>query len=353
MNIADTTNNVAFDTKSLDSLKVAARESSPESIKEVAKQFEAVFMNMLMKSMRAATPQEGLMDNDQTRTFTAMLDQQLSTSLSEKGLGLSDIIAKQLSHGINPINNAMTQAVSDPNPIKGSTASPVTGMPASPFNSNAHLIQGYLGQLTHAPSGTRAGSGDAYSKTAADALISRNVARKPNMSAEETSVKEALLKSEPSALIQGVDDFKKVMTSHANIASQSSGIPSHLMLGQAALESGWGKRQIKGSDGTESFNLFGIKANKNWDGKVVETMTTEYVNGIKHKQVEQFRAYDSYADSFKDFAKLMTNNPRYEGVMNNLDSPAGYAQAMQQAGYATDPNYASKLTNVIEKFTAL
>jgi flagellar protein FlgJ len=350
MNIADTSNNVAFDTKSLDNLKVAARESSPESIKEVAKQFEAVFMNMLMKSMRAATPQEGLLDNDQTRTFTAMLDQQLSTSLSEKGLGLSDIIAKQLSKGINPVNNAMTQAVSDPNPIKGSEVSPITGMPVSNANSNAHLIQGYLGQLTHMNSGAPANS-EAYNKTAADALISRAVERKPNINSD-TTIKEVLLKSEPTAVIRGVDDFKQVMTAHADIASRSSGIPSHLMLGQAALESGWGKRQIKGIDGTESFNLFGIKANKGWAGKVVETMTTEYKNGIKHKQVEQFRAYDSYADSFKDFAKLMTDNPRYKGVMTNLDSPAGYAKAMQQAGYATDPNYAKKLENVIEKFTS-
>lgn len=351
MNVADTTNNVAFDTKSLDSLKIAAKESSPESIKEVAKQFEAVFMNMLMKSMRAATPQESQFDNEQTRTFTAMLDQQLSTSLAGRGLGLSDIIARQLSKGgINAMNNAMEQAVSDPNPNKSSNISPVTGMPFP--NSNAHLIQGYLGQLSHTSQGVRVTSAEDYKKTAADALLSRAVSRKPNINGNEANIKEVLLKSQPSAVIRGVDDFKQVMTTHANIASEASGIPSHLMLGQAALESGWGKRQIKGSDGTESFNLFGIKANKNWKGKVVETMTTEYVNGVKHKQVEQFRAYDSYADSFKDFAKLMTNNPRYQGVMSNLDSPAGYAKAMQKAGYATDPHYAEKLESVIQKFTS-
>ena len=121
------------------------------------------------------------------------------------------------------------------------------------------------------------------------------------------------------------------------------------MIGQAALESGWGKREIKSKDGTPSYNLFGIKATAGWKGKVVETVTTEYVNGEKQKHVTKFRAYDSYADSFKDFAKLMQNNPRYQGVMSNLHSPDSYAQAMQKAGYATDPNYANKLASVINK----
>jgi flagellar protein FlgJ len=124
------------------------------------------------------------------------------------------------------------------------------------------------------------------------------------------------------------------------------------MLGQAALESGWGKRELKGADGTPSNNLFGIKATGNWSGKVVEAVTTEYVNGIKQKRIEKFRAYDSYADSFKDFANLMRNNTRYENVMANLDNVQGYAKAMQKAGYATDPNYAEKLTSVIKKVSS-
>jgi flagellar protein FlgJ len=142
------------------------------------------------------------------------------------------------------------------------------------------------------------------------------------------------------------------MVHHAEAASRATGIPAHLMLGQAALESGWGKHQLKGTDGTPSNNLFGIKATGNWNGKVVEALTSEYVNGIKQKRIEKFRAYDSYADSFKDFANLMRNNTRYESVMANLDSVQGYAKAMQKAGYATDPNYAEKLTNVIKKVSS-
>ncbi len=342
MNVTDTTANVAFDTKSLDNLKIAARnDSSPETIKEVAKQFEAVFMNMLMKSMRAATPQESPFDNEQTRTFTAMLDQQLSSNLSQRGLGLSDIIARQLTKGINPTGNAMEQAVSS----LDATNEPVNQFTPSHLSPNAHLIQGYLDQIS--ASNAQLGNASDNAKSAADALLSRNVAMLQSFNATSRRQVNDL----PNQSINSIADFKNIMTKHADIASAKSGIPSQLMLGQAALESGWGKRQIKGQDGTESYNLFGIKANKGWDGKVVETLTTEYINGVKQKRVEQFRAYDSYADSFADFAKLMTDNPRYKNVLNNLDNPAAYANAMQKAGYATDPNYAQKLTNVIQKFT--
>jgi len=156
-------------------------------------------------------------------------------------------------------------------------------------------------------------------------------------------------KIDAKSLGDGATEFRNRMSKHAEEASRTTGVPAHLMLGQAALESGWGKRELKGADGTPSNNLFGIKASGNWDGKVVEATTTEYIHGVKQKRIEKFRAYDSYADSFKDFANMMNNNPRYNKVMANLDSVNGYAQAMQNAGYATDPNYASKLASVIQK----
>lgn len=147
-------------------------------------------------------------------------------------------------------------------------------------------------------------------------------------------------------------DFQNRMAQHAEEASRATGVPAHLMLGQAALESGWGKREIKAADGTASNNLFGIKATGSWNGKVVEAATTEYIHGVKQKRIEKFRAYDNYVDSFKDFANLMRNNPRYENVMANLQNVNNYAQAMQKAGYATDPNYATKLASVIQKVSS-
>lgn len=304
INSADLSGKVAFDANGLNNLKQAARENSPEAIKEVAKQFEAIFMNMMLKSMREASPQDSPFDNEQSRTFTTMLDQQLTTNLSSKGLGLADILARQLSKGGYTADNAMEQAVTD------KTTSPDTHSNLRP-------------DLT----------GNPFLNNIANTLKQNNAG------------------TQPSALNGSATYFKNRMASHAETASQSTGIPAHLMLGQAALESGWGKREIKAADGTPSNNLFGIKATGNWNGKVVEATTTEYVHGIKQKRIEKFRAYDSYADSFKDFANLMQNNPRYENVMENLHSPHGYAQAMQKAGYATDPDYATKLASVIQKIS--
>jgi flagellar protein FlgJ len=123
-------------------------------------------------------------------------------------------------------------------------------------------------------------------------------------------------------------------------------VPATFIMGQAALESGWGKREIRNPDGSTSHNLFGIKAGRDWIGKVAEVTTTEYQNGVASKQVARFRAYDSYAEAFQDYAKLLSENPRYADAMGQNDA-VDFAQALQQAGYATDPCYADKLAGVI------
>jgi len=147
-----------------------------------------------------------------------------------------------------------------------------------------------------------------------------------------------------------VEAFVQRLLPHAQAASASTGIPARFMLGQAALESGWGKAEIRGADGQNSHNLFGIKAGAGWKGQTVDIVTTEYVNGKPQKQVDTFRAYDSYADSFRDYANLLRNNARYQNVLAQGHDAAGFAQGLQQAGYATDPNYAQKLMSVIRQF---
>jgi peptidoglycan hydrolase FlgJ len=312
INGADLSGNVAFDANSLNSLKQAAKENSPEAIKAVAKQFEAIFMNMMLKSMREATPQDNPFDSEQSRTFTSMLDQQLSSNLATKGLGLADVLAKQLSKTSQAASSAMEQAVSN------------------------------------------VGESIDNATTVIKNTLSPDTTKTLNQKTNPVDKNSTLNKLFNDKSVQSdSNEFRERMTHHAKEASQATGVPAHLMLGQAALETGWGKREIKGADGMPSYNLFGIKASGNWSGKVVEAMTTEYINGVKQKRIEKFRAYDSYADSFKDFAKLMTNNPRYEKVIANLNNVYDYAQAMQKAGYATDPNYATKLTSVIKKFTSL
>ncbi|WP_310564396.1 flagellar assembly peptidoglycan hydrolase FlgJ [Hydrogenophaga sp.] len=141
--------------------------------------------------------------------------------------------------------------------------------------------------------------------------------------------------------------FVSQHTQAAEVVARESGIPASYMIGQAGHETGWGKSEIRHRDGSNAFNLFGIKATSSWKGKVAEVVTTEYVNGVPRKQVAKFRAYDSYADSFRDYAKLIGNSPRYDKAMDQIGSVHGFATGLQKAGYATDPQYAAKLSRAI------
>jgi flagellar protein FlgJ len=143
---------------------------------------------------------------------------------------------------------------------------------------------------------------------------------------------------------------------HAKVASEvesATGIPAAYMLGQAGHETGWGKFEIKQKGGAPAFNLFGIKAGSNWTGKVAEVTTTEYVNGVAEKRVARFRAYDSYAESFKDYARLISDSPRYAKAKLQTNSVHAFASGLQKAGYATDPDYAAKLSRAINATIAL
>ena len=294
----------ALDMKGVGDLRQAARQNSPEALKATARQFEALFMNMVMKSMREATPQEGAFDNQQSRMFTSMLDQQLSQNMASRGVGLADVLIRQLSNTVAAPASASANPDALPVPLPAEGSAARSGRPgALPPRANPMLAPG------DAPRGNR---------------------------------------SQPAH----VQAFMSRLGPEAEEASRSTGIPAKFMLGQAALESGWGKRQIVAADGTPSHNLFGIKATGNWTGRVVEAVTTEYVNGVPRKKVEKFRAYDSYADSFRDYAQLMRSNPRYENVLANAQDAKGFAQGLQRAGYATDPQYAAKLTSIIQKTLA-
>lgn len=303
MNIpGDMAANLAADSKALDSLRVQAKHSPDQALKAAAQQFESVFLSMMLKSMRDATPQDGMFDNEQTKMFTSMLDQQLAQNISSKGMGLADMMVKQLSrqNGIDP--KQLTQSAALP---QGSVAQ--AGSPTKLVKPDTAVTQ---------------------PKAAPTAI--------------------------PSAYSESFQrDFVQSMMPHAAQASQSTGIPAHLMVGQAALESGWGKREIRNADGTNSHNLFGIKAGNNWKGKVAEVATTEYKNGVAYKQVEKFRSYSSFAEAFQDYASLIRGNSRYANVMQYGNNAYGFAQALQQAGYATDPKYADKLIGVIGKVSAL
>jgi len=157
----------------------------------------------------------------------------------------------------------------------------------------------------------------------------------------------------PIAPSRGRDDFVQQHRAAAERVARASGIPAAFMLGQAGHETGWGKSAIRTADGGNSYNLFGIKATGGWDGKVAAVTTTEYVDGAPRTVVAKFRAYDSYEESFRDYARLITENPRYEKALAKVNSVQGWAAELQRAGYATDPNYASKLSRAIQSTMAV
>lgn len=279
----DVSGRLALDARGLDALRLQAKQNPELAAKGAAQQFEAVFLQTLLKSMRDATPQDGPMDSEQTRMYTSMLDQQMAQSLSVKGIGLADVMLRQLTR--NRAAAAGGQAIAQPGDANAATAG--------------------------ATAATRPKSGEAK-----------------------------------AASTRAAGDFLMRMKDHAIEASNATGIPARFLLGHAALESGWGRHEIRAADGSQSFNLFGIKAGGNWKGATVDVMTTEYVDGVPHKLMQKFRAYGSYAEAFQDYAALMRGNRRYAAVLRQSDS-AGFAQGLQRAGYATDPRYADKLTSIL------
>jgi flagellar protein FlgJ len=289
-NISD---KLAIDSKGLDDLKQSSKSNSPESLKAAATQFEALFLSMMMKSMREAGGQESMFNSEQSKMYTSMLDQQLSQKMASRGIGLADAMLRQ-----------MTQ------------------------QSMAQVVEMEQAQ-----------------RPQADAL--QGIAQYAQLQKMNVTPVENRIQVNPSSPAH-VQNFVQKLAAHAEQASQGTGIPAKFMLGQAALESGWGKREIKAADGSTSHNIFGIKASPNWKGQTVDAMTTEYVNGVAYQKVEKFRAYNSYGDAFKDYAKLISENPRYQNVLQSGGDANRFASEMQKAGYATDPQYAQKLARVIK-----
>jgi flagellar protein FlgJ len=306
---SDLSGKFALDTNSLGDLKQSAKAGSPEALKGAATQFESMFVNMMMKSMRDATPQDGPMDSQETRTFTTMLDQQMSQKLAKRGIGLADVLVRQLS-------------------------AQQTGAALA-----KEMQSGALGIGTQ--QGAAQGTNMSRVKLDADSISTDRAAAASGITGSARSTTDS---GKPAH----VRAFQDKLADAAEEAEKVTGVPAKFMMGQAALETGWGKRVIRNHDGTSSNNLFGIKAGPGWKGKVATAVTTEYVNGKPHARVEKFRSYASHADAFKDYAKMLSNNPRYEKVLAHGGDASTFAHGLQRAGYATDPQYAAKLSRIIK-----
>jgi len=280
----------AFDVRSLDKLKRDAGRQSPGALRAAARQLEGIFVQMMIKSMRDATIKDDLLHSQSSEMFTALHDQQLAQNIAEGGqLGFADLIVRQLG-GEDKIHT-LTSPGRDP-VLLNSRQSAFSRAASGPVRLPAPITFG-----------------------------NQNVSG---------------------------NNFIAKLIRPAQAAAQQSGLHPHLILAQAALESGWGQREIPTANGNPSHNLFGIKATADWKGKTAEITTTEYIDGVKQKVKAAFRVYDSYEHALADYTKLLTHNPRYSHVINSATPEQG-AKALQAGGYATDPAYASKLINIIQK----
>ena len=295
----------ALDVQSIGALRRTAGLSPQEGLKQVSRQFEAIFMQMILKSMRDAAPAEGMFQSQQERLYTSMLDQQLAQHLSGKGLGLAEVLRAQLSRSLDVGAAQHQDALPQPESPSLAPQPGVNPVSAEPTPVDSPDLSSY-----DIPSG----------------------------------------RSDPTvgAAAPHIDQFVARIAAPARAASRASGVPVQLIVAQAALESGWGRREIRADDGTPSYNLFGIKAGKAWKGPVVETATTEYVAGIPRRTTGAFRLYRSYDEAFADYARLLVGNPRYAHVLHARD-PAEAAYGLQRAGYATDPGYGDKLVRIMKQ----
>lgn len=426
----DPTTGLAADGRSLDRLKLDASRDPARAARGAASQFEALFMQSLLRGMRDTVPKSGLTGGSTTETYTSMLDQQLVQKMVGRPGGLGEVIARQLSrhYGGNasaaglgggngatglmmagarglPVTAASPDGVPGALALGGAAASATAAASSGALALNlprrqgrgedfavrsagiattkvsAKSVAGATGATAGTGSTTATGTVGTTGTTGTTGAIASEAggamrAARTRATASRPEVLRAIdiVRSDPkgasnavraaaaaaTASGQRVDDaalrqveFVHAMWPHAVAAQRRTGAPAHLVIGQAALESGWGQRQIRQADGTPSYNLFGIKAGRSWTGKTVETTTTEFVDGRPMRMRQRFRAYESYAEAFADWSRLMKNNPRYDGVMRVGHDPKAYARQMQSAGYATDPAYADKLEKTIRKTLAL
>ena len=261
------------DVNVLGGMRAEAARQDPEALREAARQFEAVFTHMMLKSMRSASLGEGIFDSKQSEFHRDLFDQQMSLELSKgRGLGIAEIMVRQLG-----------------------------GVPAGEEKGGLALPLRRQGAVASAP---------------------------PNPSEKPVS---------------SPGEFVSRLLPHARKAAQVLGIEPHLLLAQAALETGWGKRTIPDSAGHDSNNVFGMKATGGWQGDKARVSTLEFVDGVAERRQEDFRAYPTLADGFADYVRLLAGNSRYASALNKGADAAGFAEALQSGGYATDPEYARKI----------
>lgn len=322
-------------------------------IDKAAREFEGVFAQMLIKSMRDASMGDSLFPGE-NQLYRDLYDQRLAKSMTEgNGLGLAKVIARQLGGGDAAAPALDTRLAGDP-ASKALDLQGHTGIGALPEALGAQTLDLIAGRP--------AGSASAASETQSpmDSFIDQLMARtRPAVDAVTGAASRvgAAVTQVPAALEQASraaaesfaprspERFVASIWSHAQQAARELGVDARALVAQAALETGWGRRTIQRGDGGTAHNLFGIKAT-GWKGERAAATTHEYTNGVRHTERAEFRAYASPAESFADYVRLLKQNPRYRQALESGGDVRRFASALQQAGYATDPRYADKLSAI-------
>ena len=285
---------VYTDFEGLAALRAKARDDQEAALDQVARQFESLFLQMMLKSMRDAGLGGGLLDSKQSEFYREMYDQQIAVDMAQKqGIGLADVLKEQLGGGIAPTYRDLEP-------------------------------RDYLGMP---------------------------IMRKPAMAdaVDGTSVKVVPVGMHDRIVLDGSpENFVEKLWPLAEQAATELDLAPEALLAQAALETGWGRHVMREHDGGSSHNLFGIKADSRWDGASVAVRTLEYSDGVAFKTRDSFRSYGSFAESFDDYVAFLRGNPRYRDALQQTADPKAFFESLQAAGYATDPRYAEKILKVLD-----
>ena len=320
------------DLTRLQSIKHQARSDNGAAkagaLDAVAKQFESIFVSMMIKSMREANKgfSEGnLLQSSETEFYQQMFDSQLAVTLSTSGgLGLADIIKRQISSSVSTVQGSALDRTGD-------------GIRQGGESNKIFDMKGYTRKAF--PSLIRS---ESMQQTVAK--IEQTLQSLPDSPVDARSSATKIMDfSSPDKFIESLYPF-------AEEVEQQTGIDAGVMLAQSALETGWGQHQILNADGTPTFNLFGIKAQSDWQGDSADIVTTEYRQGVAMKERASFRSYDSYGESFQDYAQFLMSQDRYQPALNQLEDPKAFAYALQDSGYATDPQYGSKISRIMDRY---
>ena len=324
----------ALEMQGLQRLKHTAQQNPSGSAEEAAKQFEAIFIQMMVDSMREAVPTTGLMDNKQSEMFREMLDKQWSQTMAERGIGLADKLVDELERRGQISEQADTAQASD-----NDESSLIAGIP----RGTPQVLSNAIPPEVEPREASSAATTDRNSGSFLGGILAGSNERAALGSSGLSEPNESPSDNKPAH----VQNFLDRLEAPARSASRATDVPAELILAQAALETGWGRYEIPRGDGGNSYNVFGIKAGSQWQGETTRVTTEEVSDGERETVLDDFRVYGSFQEAFTDYARLIGDSPRYSGVSAARD-PADAARALQAGGYATDPAYAEKLIGVMQ-----